>query len=56
MVVESIQTDSQTEATQALDDRVRAAMSHMSMGLSPIALGLATADWWLHLASSPASR
>lgn len=56
MVVENIQTDSQTEATQALDDRVRAAMSHMTMGLSPIALGLATADWWLHLASSPGKQ
>ena len=31
-------------------------MSHMTMGLSPIALGLATADWWLHLASSPGKQ
>lgn len=38
---------------QALDDKVHARLSDASMGLSPISLALAQADWALHLASSP---
>ena len=50
------QENLQAEAAQALDDRVRAALSASTMGLSPVALGLATADWWMHLVSSPGKQ
>ena len=50
MTAENFQTDPQAEAAQALDDRVRAALSTPTMGLSPVALGLATADCLMHLA------
>ena len=56
MTAENFQTDPQAEAAQALDDRVRAALSTPTMGLSPVALGLATADWLMHLASSPGKQ
>lgn len=39
-----------------LDDQVQSMLSHASMGLSPIALGLATADWAMHLACSPGKQ
>lgn len=48
--------DMQAQATQALDDRVRAALSATTMGLSPVALGLASADWLMHLATSPGKQ
>ena len=48
--------DMQAEAAQALDDRVRAALSATTMGLSPVALGLASADWLMHLATSPGKQ
>ena len=38
------------------DDRVRARMSRTMMGLSPIALALAGADWAMHLATSPGKQ
>ncbi len=38
---------------QALDDLVHARLSDASMGLSPISLALAQADWAMHLATSP---
>lgn len=39
-----------------LDDQVQAQLSRACMGLSPIALGLATADWAMHLAASPGKQ
>ncbi|MDP2005533.1 MAG: poly-beta-hydroxybutyrate polymerase N-terminal domain-containing protein [Rubrivivax sp.] len=38
---------------QALDDQVHARLADTSMGLSPISLALAHADWAWHLATSP---
>lgn len=43
-------------SAQSLDDQVQAQLSRAFMGLSPIALGLATADWALHLACSPGKQ
>ena len=38
-------------------DRVpRAFMARAAFGVSPVSLGLAFADWWLHLASSPGKQ
>ena len=48
--------DLQAQATQELDDRMRAVLSASTMGLSPVALGLATADWLMHLATSPGKQ
>lgn len=56
MTAENNQKDLQAEAAQTLDDRVRAALSASTMGLSPVALGLATADWCMNLASSPGKQ
>lgn len=42
-----------TNPFQQLDDQVHARLADSSMGLSPISLALAHADWALHLASSP---
>ena len=44
------------DPTQVLDDKVQAQLSRAFMGLSPIALGLAAADWALHLAASPGKQ
>lgn len=41
------------DAYQALDDLVHARVADSSMGLSPISLALAQADWAWHLALSP---
>lgn len=43
----------QREATKALDDTFQGFLSKSTMGLSPIALALAGADWAMHLAASP---
>lgn len=43
----------QREAAKALDETFHALLSKGSMGLSPIALALAHADWAMHLAASP---
>lgn len=45
--------DRQREAAKALDETFHALLSRGSMGLSPIALALAHADWAMHLAASP---
>lgn len=45
-----------TDPAKMLDDQVQAQLSRLSMGLSPIALGLAAADWALHLAYSPGKQ
>lgn len=47
---------SAAEVFRALDDRVHARLSDASMGLSPISLALAQADWALHLATSPGKQ
>lgn len=44
---------SQAAAAKSLDDAVHAQIAKASMGLSPISLALAYADWALHLAASP---
>ncbi|MBF5003182.1 poly-beta-hydroxybutyrate polymerase N-terminal domain-containing protein [Diaphorobacter sp. NR2-3-3-1] len=41
---------------QNWDDRVRGHMSRSAMGLSPIALALAGADWALHIAAAPGKQ
>ena len=43
----------QREAAKALDETFHSLLSKGSMGLSPIALALAHADWAMHLAASP---
>lgn len=48
--------DAQAEAVSALDDRVRAYLNSATMGLSPVALSLATADWAMHLATAPGKQ
>lgn len=40
-------------ATSLLDSRLHAAAARLTMGLSPIAMGLAMTDWSLHLAAAP---
>ena len=40
-------------ALKQLDSHAQSELARMSMGLSPIALALAQADWAMHLASSP---
>lgn len=44
------------DPAKSLDDQVQAQLSRAFMGLSPIALGLAAADWALHLAYSPGKQ
>lgn len=58
MTSEPTQTpaDLQAQATQEMDDRMRAVLSASTMGLSPIALGLATAEWLMHLVTSPGKQ
>jgi polyhydroxyalkanoate synthase len=46
-------SERQRDAAKALDDTVHAQLARASMGLSPISLALAYADWALHLAASP---
>lgn len=41
------------EAAHALDEHVHALLTNASMGLSPISLALAYADWMMHLCVSP---
>ncbi|QNP58786.1 PHA/PHB synthase family protein [Paenacidovorax monticola] len=43
----------QRTAARALDESVHARLARASMGLSPISLALAHADWALHLSASP---
>ena len=49
----SLPFERQREATKALDETFRGFLSRTTMGLSPIALALAAADWAMHLAASP---
>lgn len=48
--------DTQAEALKTLDDLVRAQLSRVTMGLSPVALSLAAADWAMHLATAPGKQ
>ena len=43
----------QGEAAKALDEMVHSQLSRSSMGLSPISLAMASADWAMHMAVSP---
>ena len=43
----------QRQAAKALDESVQAQMARANMGLSPVSMALAAADWALHLAVSP---
>lgn len=49
-------SDAQMQAASVLDDQMRAYLSRATMGLSPIALGMAAADWAMHLASAPGKQ
>ena len=49
----SVPFERQREATQALDETFHGFLTRRTMGLSPIALALAAADWAMHLAASP---
>ncbi|GAB3356466.1 MULTISPECIES: PHA/PHB synthase family protein [Giesbergeria] len=49
----SLPFEHQREATKALDETFHGFLSRTTMGLSPIALALAAADWAMHLAASP---
>ena len=49
----SVPFERQREATQALDETFHGFLTRSTMGLSPIALALAAADWAMHLAASP---
>ncbi|WP_370680850.1 PHA/PHB synthase family protein [Comamonas sp. GB3 AK4-5] len=44
------------DPTKLLDDQVQSMLSRANMGLSPIALSLAAADWAMHLACSPGKQ
>jgi polyhydroxyalkanoate synthase len=41
---------------ELIDRATHAMMARRTLGLSPAAIGLAAADWWVHLASSPGKR
>lgn len=43
----------QRQAAKALDESVHAQMARANMGLSPVSMALAAADWAMHLALSP---
>ena len=43
----------QRQAAKALDETVQAQMARVNMGLSPVSMALAAADWAMHLALSP---
>lgn len=49
----SVSSQRQTEAAKALDEMCHSQLSRSSMGLSPISLAMASADWAMHLAVSP---
>ena len=49
----SAQVPAELQAAQRLDQTAHALLSRAAMGLSPISLTLAWADWGMHLAASP---
>lgn len=46
-------SERQNETAKALDEMVHSQLSRSSMGLSPISLAMASADWAMHMAASP---
>ena len=48
--------DAATIMAQGVDRVARAAIARATLGLSPVGLGLAFADWWWHLAQSPGKQ
>ncbi|HET7362926.1 MAG TPA: poly-beta-hydroxybutyrate polymerase N-terminal domain-containing protein, partial [Burkholderiales bacterium] len=48
--------DSAALMAQGADRVPRALLARTAFGVSPASLGLAFADWWLHLASSPGKQ
>ncbi len=42
--------------TELIDRAAHAMLARSTLGLSPASLGLAAADWWAHLASSPGKQ
>ncbi|HEY4663460.1 MAG TPA: alpha/beta fold hydrolase [Comamonas sp.] len=56
MTDEKKPADTLADAAQALDGRIREALSATTMGLSPASMGLAAMDWWMHLAFAPGKQ
>ena len=46
-------SERQRQAAKALDEMVQAQLARANMGLSPVSMALAAADWAMHLALSP---
>ncbi len=46
----------ETGIAELIDRATHALMARRTLGLSPAAIGLAAADWWVHLASAPGKR
>ena len=46
-------SERQRQAAKALDETVQAQLARANMGLSPVSMALAAADWAMHLALSP---
>lgn len=46
-------SERQNATAKALDEMVHSQLSRSSMGLSPISLAMASADWAMHMAASP---
>lgn len=49
-------TERQLAAAQALDEAFHSQLAKVNLGLSPISLALAYADWAMHLATSPGQQ
>ncbi|WP_051603111.1 PHA/PHB synthase family protein [Simplicispira psychrophila] len=49
----SVASQRQAEAAKALDEMCHSQLSRSSMGLSPISLAMASADWAMHMMASP---
>ena len=49
----SVMSQRQAEAAKALDEMCHSQLSRSSMGLSPISLAMASADWAMHMMASP---
>ena len=49
----SAKFERQQATAKALDEMVHSQLSRSSMGLSPISLAMASADWAMHMAASP---
>ena len=49
----SVSVQRQADTAKALDEMVHSQLSRSSMGLSPISLAMASADWAMHMMASP---